>query len=716
MNRLTRLSLSAGCAAAAALAAPAALAGALSSRHGRVTIEDLRLAVHAEDGLVTTELEQVLRNDAGDADEAIYDLPLPERATFAGLSVWVDGREVQGEVVARARAEAIYTDVTGSDVTVRREARRQAPALQSAPTAPRRQEVTLLEPLRLEDPGLLELLDGRTLRLRLAPVPAGGTYRVKLRWVEPATVHRGRGRVVVPLAPAAGAGAAVADRLRATVLVAGGEEAALGRVDCPSHPEAAVADLAEGVAARVDLSAAQTSLDRDLEVAWDVVAPAARPTLTVAAARDDDGVGTALLSLTPWLPPGEAAGPRDVVLVLDASPGVGRRAAEARAALGALAGALGPDDRLAVVVLDLAARAWPPALTPCTPAHRQAALAALDRAAWRHPADPRALAPVVARLQQATPGPRRPLDLVLVTDAGLSRDDALLRALEAPARAAAVRVSAVELGADRAVRAPLGRLARATGGVALPAGADPRAAAAQVTEHLRAPALFAPRLTLEGVALTEVHPAVPPPVLTAGTQVHLLGRYPAPGTGRLTLEGTLASGRAVRWTLPVELPARGRHPDVSRLWAQAAAEQVEADLRRPGLTAAARAALAQDLERVSLAGPVLTRATALLVLEGEGMFRRYGVDRRNRDLVGREEAAQDARLDALERRIERRRREAEQAQQVVAQAPPRKVELWQGGGLGGLGGGGGGGGAGEPVLLLLAAAAGASAWRRRRAA
>lgn len=715
MNRFTRVTISAVCASAAAVAAPAALAGALGSRHGRVVLEDVRLAVHAEDGLVTTELEQVLRNDAADADEAIYDLPLPERATFAGLSVWVDGREVRGEVVARARAEEIYTDVTGSDVTARRDPRRQAPALQGAPVVRRRQEVTLLEPIRLSDPGLLELLDGRTLRLRLAPVPAGGTYRVKLRWVEPATVQAGRGRVVVPLAPPAGGRAAEVDRLRATVLVAGGEAAAIGRVACPSHAEAAVTDLAEGVAARVDLGLAGERLDRDLEVAWDVVAPAAGPTLTVAAARDDDGMGTALLSLTPWLPPGEAAGPRDVVLVLDASPGVGRRAAEARAALAALTGALGPDDRLAVVVLDLAARAWPPALAPCTPAHRQAALAAFDRAAWRHPADPRALAPVVARLQQATPGPRRPLDLVLVTDAGLSRDDALLRSLEAPARAAGVRVSALELGADRAVRAPLGRLARATGGVALPASDDVRAAAGRLHDLLRAPALFAPRLTLEGLALDEVHPELPPPVLTAGTQVHLLGRYPAPGTGRLTLEGTLASGRLARWTLPVELPARGRHPDVARLWAQAAAEQLEADLRRPGLSADARAALAQELERVSLAGPVLTRATALLVLEGEGMFRRYGVDRRNRDLVGREEAAQDERLDALERRIERRRREAEQAQQVVAQAPTRKVELWQGGGVGGLGKGGGGG-AGEPLLLLLAAAAGASAWRRRRAA
>lgn len=736
-----RLALAVCCGAAAALVAPAALAGALGSRHGQVRLEDLRLSAHVEDGLATTELEQVLRNDAGLADEAVYDLPLPERATFAGLSVWVDGHEVKGEVVSRARAEEIYEDVTGAQVAAARDQRRQAPALAGAAhAAAGRPQVELLAPLRLRDPGLLELLDGRTLRLRLAPVPAGGTYRVKVRWVAPTVVQAGRGRLVVPLAPPVGSitaargrveggeaapGAALAERLRASLLVS---SSLLGPVACPSHAEATVDVLAEGLAAQVELDLDRARLDRDLEVDW-AAPPASAPTLSVAAARDGDGPGTALLSLTPWFAPDAARGPRDVVVALDASPGVGARAAAARAALERLLSGLDPDDRLAVMVVDLAARTWPPALAPATPENRAAALAFFSRAAWRHPADPRAALAALARLRARSPGPARPLELILVTDAGLSRDDALLRALEAPALAAGVRVSALELGAGGAVRAPLGRLARVTGGFALPAGVAPdlttpglalaaageqaraRRAAGDLEALLAAPALFSPHLTLEGVELSAVHPARPPAVLTAGTQVHLLGRYARPGAGRLLLEGTLASGRRARWVLPLELPARGRHPDVARLWAQAAADAVEADLQRPGLPAGARAALARDLERVSLAGPILTRATALLVLEGEGMFRAYGIDRRNRDLVGQEEAAQRERLDDLQRRLELRRREALEARRLTATAPPpRQVELWKTGGLGG------GGGAGEPLLLLLAAAAGAGALRRRRAA
>jgi hypothetical protein len=719
-RRTTRaLALAVPCGVAAALVAPAALAGALGSRHGRVAIDNLRVRAHVEDGLVTAEMEQVLRNDADQADEAIYDLPLPERATFAGISVWVDEREVTGEVVSRARAEAIYTTVTGSEVATVREARRQASPLQgrSAPAdSAQRGRVTLLEPLRVSDPGLLELLDGHTLRLRLAPVPARGTYRVKLRWVEPATVRGGRGRLLVPLAPVAGPDdqVATARRFSASVLVAATDA---HRVACPSHADARVDGLAEGVATQVDVSRAEARLDRDLEVTWDLPAATA-PTLTVSAARDGRGPGTAMLSLTPWLPADAGRAPRDVVVALDASPSMARHARRAHAAAATLLDALAPTDRFGVVLLDLAGRPWRADLVVATPEARREALAFLRTAAWRHAADPRATMKTIARLRAGTPGPERPLDLVLVTDAGVSRQDALLRAVEAPARGARVRVSALELGADRGVRAPLGRLARATGGVALPGGADASGAATALAEALAAPVLFDPRLTLEGVTLLEVQPTRPPAVLTAGAQVHVFGRYARPGVGRAVLEGTLADGRALRWVLPVTLPERGAHPEVARLWAQAAAEGVEADLARPGLAAGTRAALERDLERVSLAGPVLTRATALLVLESEGMFRSHGLDRRNRDLVGRETAAEAERLEDLERRIEARRREAEQATQVVAMndAPPRrKVELWGGGDLGGFGGGGGGG-AGEPLLLGVAVLAAARSLRKRRAA
>lgn len=734
MNVRPRAALAALSAGALAFLAPSALAGALGSRHGQIAIQEMRVRAHVEEGLVTTELEQQLRNDAAEADEAVYDLPLPDRATFAGLSVWVDGREIQGELVSRARAEAVYGDVTGVQVAPPERARRTQPAALRAParaTTPERERprVTFLR-LPPKDPGLLELLHGRTLRLRLAPVPANGTYRVKVRWVQPTVVRGGRGRLVIPFTPAAGAEGALAERFLTNVLVGGAAGGTLAGVTAPSHPAASITDLGGGEAWGVDLAAGATRLERDLEVGWD--APRGDgPTVAVAAARDAGGPGTALLSITPWLAAGAKRPARDVVVAIDASPSMQPRARDAYAAAEKVLRELGPEDRFDVVVMGLGARTCHGELVAANEVARERGLAFYWAArAGTQPADPRAALRALRALRgKAAPGGAlRPLDLVLITDAGLSRDDGLLRALEVPARDAGVRLSALELGADRTTRAPLSRLARATGGVALPVPAGAGwVSGGELAKALAAPALFRPRLTLEGVELTDVQPATTPTVLTEGTQVHVLGRYARPGRGAAVLEATLADGRAARWSVPVELPALGRHPEVARLWAQAAADEVEAGLHRPGLSAAARQALGEELERVSLAGPVLTRATALLVLDAEEAFQRYGIDRRNKDLVGAEEQAEQARLLELDARLEQRRREAEQralpADDVVAQAPPR-VQLWGtgGGGLGGFGGGfggggfggGGGGGAGEPLLLLAGGAAAAGAWLRRR--
>lgn len=47
------------------------------------------------------------------------------------------------------------------------------------------------------------------------------------------------------------------------------------------------------------------------------------------------------------------------------------------------------------------------------------------------------------------------------------------------------------------------------------------------------------------------------------------------------LEGLLPNGQRVRWALGFELPDRGDHLDVQRLWARAAADDLEAALAAP---------------------------------------------------------------------------------------------------------------------------------------
>ena len=125
---------------------------------------------------------------------------------------------------------------------------------------------------------------------------------------------------------------------------------------------------------------------------------------------------------------------------------------------------------------------------------------------------------------------------------------------------------------------------------------------------------------------------------------------------------------------------------------------------------------------VSLAGPILTRSTSLLVLESEALFHKYGLSRGNRDRIGRERRAERERRRHLEIELHARHQAASAARQarreegLLAQADRRKqVKLWDSPGGGGGGGfSGGGGGAGGPLLLLVSLL-GAAAARRRGA-
>lgn len=432
--------------AVVAAAPPALAAGRMRAGDRHLSIESQIVRVDVEDGLVTTEVEQVFRNDADEPAEAVYDLPLPPDSAFSGLAIWVDGQPVEGEVVERSRAEAIYREETGVEVTLR-EGKSQAERLVA---------------IRSVDPALLQV-HGRLLRLRVSPVPARGTQRVRARYVQPLRGEGETARVIYPLAHE-GVEAAVAGRLDCRVRVR--SSAPVARVYSPSHPEADVANPVPGSAFELAFSERGARLDRDLEVRIDRLQQPG-PRLRVLAAREPGArLGTAQLALTPWLPPVYRSPRRDVVLVVDDSASMDDRRARAAALVDAALAGLDDGDRFTVVRLGLSARPWQRRLVPLSAANRRAARAFVAAAGRRGQADPRVLAGALARLAKSDRG-GRPLDVVLLTDPALSDHPQALDEVARRARATGVRVFAVELGGSTAPRrrwrawpaAPAGRRA-----------------------------------------------------------------------------------------------------------------------------------------------------------------------------------------------------------------------------------------------------------------
>ena len=117
------------------------------------------------DGVSETEVDQTFSNPGGSPIEGYYWFTVPLTATVTSFALETNGVLVEGEVVEKREAAARY-----------------AAAVKAA-----------------NDPALLEWVDGRTYRARIFPIPASGTRRVVLRYVEMLPMLEGKTHYVYPL-------------------------------------------------------------------------------------------------------------------------------------------------------------------------------------------------------------------------------------------------------------------------------------------------------------------------------------------------------------------------------------------------------------------------------------------------------------------------------------------------------------------------------------
>jgi Ca-activated chloride channel family protein len=105
--------------------------------------------VHGEivDGVATTTIDQVIRNEGGVDVEGTWFLPLPAGAVADAFTMTVGGKEIAGEVLDAGKARSVYESI----VRKRR------------------------------DPGLLEYAGDGMLRARIFPIPARGEVGVTVR-------------------------------------------------------------------------------------------------------------------------------------------------------------------------------------------------------------------------------------------------------------------------------------------------------------------------------------------------------------------------------------------------------------------------------------------------------------------------------------------------------------------------------------------------------
>jgi tetratricopeptide (TPR) repeat protein/Mg-chelatase subunit ChlD len=131
------------------------------------TLEIARQSVRAvlRGGLAETEVDQTFFNPADRPVEGWYWFTVPEDASVTGFALDTNGVLVEGEFIERREAAAQYGRAVSTG----------------------------------HEPALLEWINPRTFRARIYPVPAAGTRRVVLRYLQLLPQSRGTLRYLYPL-------------------------------------------------------------------------------------------------------------------------------------------------------------------------------------------------------------------------------------------------------------------------------------------------------------------------------------------------------------------------------------------------------------------------------------------------------------------------------------------------------------------------------------
>lgn len=594
--------------------------GERTERERPLRIEATEIAVDLVGHVARTEVTQTFRNDDDATLEGLYRFPLPDGARIAKLALEVEGRWEEGAFVDRERGEQIFRGVI-RHATPRPEQR------------PNEEFVWVPGPWR--DPALLEWQRGGRVELRVFPIAGHSARRVRLVYEESMPTDGVARRYVYPF-PSVRRGDARVGHLSTRVRVHGAGPSAV-QVAGYAARVSATADGAEVVYEATDFAPAG-----GLELAFDEANPGAELRYStfegsaVSAVGDDsrerpevraaqtalaaDDRGYASFALRPRFAEDRRLVPTDVVVVVDSSQSmVGERYALARRVVRSLVEELDPRHRITVLACDLGCRSAGAFVTPSGVAAEELDhfLAGVSPAGSTDLA--RALATAATHLDAR---PDRDRVLLYVGDGvgtvGATEHATLADFARTVRTRSDTRVSAIGLG-DDADASALALLANEGAGVYVPFLPGGRA------ELVAADALAPTRgALLEGVSvelprgLEAVAPAALPN-LVGGAEARFAARVTSDVDGDLVLRGKV-DGTAFERRYPVHIrrsEVRG-NAFVPRLWAEARI----ADLERAGGDAASAESVA-----LSRGYGVLSKRTALLVLESDAMFHAFGVDR-----------------------------------------------------------------------------------------
>jgi Ca-activated chloride channel family protein len=599
---------------------------------GVLEVKEHDVKVTINNGVAVTHVTQVFLNTENRQVEALYTFPVPKGASVANFSMWINGKEMVGEVLEKERAREIYNSYKQ----------------------------------QRKDPGLLEQTDYKTFEMRIFPINAGAEQKVQISYYQELDQDHDRATYVYPLSTVTRPAINSRTTGKFAINVEVKSAIPIVELESPSHRnEFVVANHTESYCL-ASLETDGGSLARDVVVSYRTSRARTGIDLITSAERGEDGYF--LITMTAGEDLARLDRGMDYVFVLDISGSMANdsKLIISKDSLTAFVNELDEEDRFEVITFNVQPNTL---FTELRQATEQNKTQADSFMATQIAKGGTVLAPAMNTAYKYG-NPDRQLNVVILSDGMTEQNERqeLIRLIQSRPKQA--RIFCIGIG-NEVNRPLLEQIAQDSGGLAafISRGDNFARQAKAFRRKLMRPAATDVSLTVKGVRAYDIEPRVLPN-LYHGSPVRIYGRYSGNGDAEVTLTGNVqgvALTKSATLSFPQTDPA---NPEIERMWAWHRIDQLNKAADRTGT----RNQVVGEIIRLGEEYSIVTEHTSFLVLENDGEYRRWKIDRRNQRRIDRDRKAQTV----LQESLEAIRRKAvadlgpqpEKKEQPAPQAPP----------------------------------------------
>ncbi|WP_286238616.1 VIT and vWA domain-containing protein [Neptuniibacter halophilus] len=589
----------------------------IKSHHVDVVIEDM---------YATTTVEQVFHNPNPSDLEAIYSFPVPDKAAVGEFSYWIDGQPVSGEVIEKQQARQIYE----SEKQQGREA------------------------------ALVEKDSYKTFDISVFPVKANQDVRIRLVYLQNTMTDTGIGRYVYPLED----GGVDEQKLSFWSRNEAVEEAfsfnvklrtsyPVDSIRMPKHPganlqqigphdwsatltnQASMTGSSEEHSGQIQTAQPVANLNQDIMLYWRHAPDLPAAVDMLAYKEQGNPRGTFKLSLTPGSDLPRISAGRDWVFVLDISGSMQGKFSSLVEGVRQGLGKLSPNDRFRIVLFNDRAQSFTQGFIPAEPGQINSILQQLDQV--RPGNGTNLYAGLKTGIDQLDTD--RSTALVLVTDGVANVGNTEKRRFLDLLEKRDLRLFTFIMG-NSANRPLLEEMTRVSNGFALSiSNADDIVGQLMLAQQkMSHAALRDIEVEIDGVRSKDLVKPRLANTLYHGQQLTLLGHYYQPGEAEIRLTGTV-NGQKKTYTTRFNLPETSEtHPELERLWAFAAIEELQAEMDYLGVDKDSEQAIVDTAVEYGL----VTDYTSMIVVRDE-VFKALNIQRSNQQRIAKEEQARSSR-------------------------------------------------------------------------